>query len=58
MVLIKAVLNSLPEYYLSLFKMLRAVDEKLISLQRRFLWSKEDDSNGMTLVRWEVVQTP
>ncbi|XP_016168179.1 uncharacterized protein LOC107610679 [Arachis ipaensis] len=58
LVLIKSVLNSLPVYYLSLFKLPKAVAEKLISLQRRFLWSKEDGSNGMALVKWEVVQTP
>ncbi|XP_057720241.1 uncharacterized protein LOC130934716 [Arachis stenosperma] len=37
LVLIKSVLNSLPVYYLSLFKMPRVVAEKLISLQRKFL---------------------
>ncbi|XP_057723562.1 uncharacterized protein LOC130939475 [Arachis stenosperma] len=37
LVLIKSVLNSLPVYYLSLYKMPKAVVEKLISLQRRFL---------------------
>ncbi|XP_015960748.1 uncharacterized protein LOC107484719 [Arachis duranensis] len=37
LVLIKSVLNSLLVYYLSLFKMPKAVAEKLISLQRRFL---------------------
>nr|XP_025651867.1 uncharacterized protein LOC112747845 [Arachis hypogaea] len=58
LVLIKLVLNSLPVYYLNLFKMSKAVAEKLISLQRRFLWSKEDGSNGMALVRWKVVQAP
>ncbi|XP_072066858.1 uncharacterized protein [Arachis hypogaea] len=58
LVLIKSVLNSLPVYYLSLYKMPKAVAEKLISLQRRFLWSKEDGRNGMALVRWEVVQAP
>ncbi|KAL1326310.1 hypothetical protein AAHE18_13G219100 [Arachis hypogaea] len=58
LVLIKAVLNSLPVYYLSLYKMSKAVAEKLISLQRRFLWSKEDGRNGMALVKWEVVQAP
>ncbi|XP_072076831.1 uncharacterized protein [Arachis hypogaea] len=36
----------------------KAVAEKLISLQRRFMWSKEDDRNGMALVRWEMVQAP
>ncbi|XP_072054474.1 uncharacterized protein [Arachis hypogaea] len=39
-------------------KMPRAVADKLISLQRRFLWSKENGSNGMALVRWKVVQAP
>ncbi|XP_072062309.1 uncharacterized protein [Arachis hypogaea] len=37
LVLIKSVLNSLTVYYLSLYKMLKAIAEKLISLQRRFL---------------------
>ncbi|XP_016177686.1 uncharacterized protein LOC107619974 [Arachis ipaensis] len=37
LVLIKSVLNSLPIYYLSLYKMPKTVAEKLISLQRRFL---------------------
>ncbi|XP_016172733.1 uncharacterized protein LOC107615139 [Arachis ipaensis] len=58
LVLIKSVLNSLPVYYLSLFKLPKAVAEKLISLQRRFLWSKNDGSNGMALVKWDVVLAP
>ncbi|XP_016199040.1 uncharacterized protein LOC107640007 [Arachis ipaensis] len=60
LVLIKLVLNSLPVYYLSLYKMANAVAEKLVSLQRRFLWGKEDggEGDGMALVRWEVVQAP
>ncbi|XP_016172256.1 uncharacterized protein LOC107614629 [Arachis ipaensis] len=56
LVLIKSVLNSFPVYYLNLYKMSKAIAEKLISLQRRFLWSKEDGRNGMALVRWELVQ--
>ncbi|XP_016178774.1 uncharacterized protein LOC107621255 [Arachis ipaensis] len=52
------VLNSLPVYYLSLYKMPKAVDKKLVSLQRRFLWSKEDERQGMVLVKWEMVQAP
>ncbi|XP_072076830.1 uncharacterized protein [Arachis hypogaea] len=58
LVLIKSVLNSLPVFYLSLFKMPKAVAEKLISLQRRFMWSKKDDRNGMALVRWEMEECP
>ncbi|XP_016178055.1 uncharacterized protein LOC107620404 [Arachis ipaensis] len=40
LVVIKFMLNSLPVYYLSLYKMPKAVAETLISLQRKFLWSK------------------
>nr|XP_025625605.1 uncharacterized protein LOC112717897 [Arachis hypogaea] len=58
LVLIKSVLNSLPVYYLSLYKMPKAVAEKLISLQKKFLWSKEEGRHGIALVKWEVVQTP
>ncbi|XP_016185754.1 uncharacterized protein LOC107627434 [Arachis ipaensis] len=58
LVFIKSMLNSLPVYYLSLYKMPKAVAEKLISLQRKFLWSKEEGRNGMALVKWEVVQAP
>ncbi|XP_015955629.1 uncharacterized protein LOC107480021 [Arachis duranensis] len=47
---------SLPVYYLSLYKMPKGVAEKIIGLQRRFLWSKEDGNNGIPLVKWEVVQ--
>ncbi|XP_057720255.1 uncharacterized protein LOC130934731 [Arachis stenosperma] len=58
LVLIKSVLNSLLVYYLSLYKMPKAVAEKLIFLQRRFLWSKEDGRLGIAMIRWEVVQAP
>ncbi|XP_072056268.1 uncharacterized protein [Arachis hypogaea] len=40
LVLIKSVLNSLPVYYLSLYKISKAVADKLIALQRRFMWCK------------------
>ncbi|XP_072060197.1 uncharacterized mitochondrial protein AtMg00310-like [Arachis hypogaea] len=38
--------------------MSKAVAEKLISLQRYFLWSKENGRNGILLVKWEVVMAP
>ncbi|XP_072074455.1 uncharacterized protein [Arachis hypogaea] len=58
LVLIKSVLNSLPIYYLSLYKMPKAVADKLIALQRRFLWSNDDGNYGIPLVKWKVVQAP
>ncbi|XP_016206073.1 uncharacterized protein LOC107646401 [Arachis ipaensis] len=58
LVLIKSVFNSLPIYYLSLYKMPKAVADKLIALQRSFMWCKEDSNYGIPLVKWEVVQAP
>ncbi|XP_016207963.1 uncharacterized protein LOC107648665 [Arachis ipaensis] len=51
LVLIKSVLNSMSVYYLSLYKMPKVVAERIIGLQRRFLWSKEDGNNGIPLVK-------
>ena len=36
--LIKSVLNSLPVYFMSLFKMPKTVAAKIVKLQRRFFW--------------------
>ncbi|XP_016170676.1 uncharacterized protein LOC107613265 [Arachis ipaensis] len=49
LVLIKSVLNSLPIYYLSLYKMPKAVADKLIALQRNFMWCKENGNSGIAL---------
>ncbi|XP_015954786.1 uncharacterized protein LOC107479150 [Arachis duranensis] len=58
LVLIKSVINSLPVYYLSLYKMPSAVARRIITLQRRFLWGKDDGQPRMALVKWELVQAP
>ncbi|XP_016165230.1 uncharacterized protein LOC107607841 [Arachis ipaensis] len=55
LVLIKFVINSLPTYYLSLYKMPVTVAKK-ISLQRRFFWGKDDGQPGLALVKWEMIQ--
>jgi len=56
LVLIKSVLNSLPIYYLSLFRMPKKVAEEIISLQRKFLWGGNKEGRSLSLVRWELVQ--
>ncbi|XP_072087269.1 uncharacterized protein [Arachis hypogaea] len=48
----------LPIYYLSLYKMPNAVAQRIISLQRRFFWGKDDGRLGIALVKWELVQAP
>jgi len=56
--LIKAVLNCLPIYYLSLFCMPQKVAREIIRIQRRFLWSGEQNARFFPLVKWELVQLP
>ncbi|XP_052114148.1 uncharacterized protein LOC127745457 [Arachis duranensis] len=34
------------------------VARKIITLQRRFFWGKDDGRPGMALVKWELVQAP
>ncbi|XP_016185651.1 uncharacterized protein LOC107627320 [Arachis ipaensis] len=58
LVLIKSVINSLPIYYLSLYKMPNMVARRIIALQRKFFWGKDDGRPGMALVKWEIVQAP
>jgi len=55
-VLIKAVLNSLPLYYMSLFRMPKKVASEINRLQRRFLWSGSKEGKFNPLVRWDTVQ--
>ena len=56
--LIMAVLNCLPIYYLSIFRMLKKVAVEITKMQRKFLWSGNKEGRSNALVRWEVVQRP
>ena len=58
MVLIKSVLNNLPIYYLSIFKMPKAVAQRIINMQRKFFWCSESSQRGFPLVAWETIQRP
>jgi len=55
LVLIKAVLNSLPMYFLSIFKLLKKLAKEIIKIQRRFLWKEGKFS---ALIKWEIIQLP
>jgi len=55
LILIKSVLNSLPLYYLSLFKVPKKVANDIVRLQRKFLWCGSKEGRYMPLVNWEVV---
>ena len=56
LVMIKAVLNSLPMYYLSIFKIPKKVANDIVRIQRKFLWSGEKGGRSMPLVKWDVVK--
>ena len=57
--LIKSVLNSLPAYYMSMFKMPNAIASKIVKLQRRFFWGGISNENrGCSMVKWAHIQLP
>jgi len=58
LVSIKAVLNSLPIYYLSIFKLPKKVAQEIIKIQRQFLWSGQKERKFTELVKWEIIQRP
>ena len=49
--LIRAVLSSLPIYYLSLFKMAQGIADTIEKLMRDFLWEGGDNDSSIHLVR-------
>lgn len=58
LVLIQSVLNSIPPYYLSLFKMPKKVAKQIIRLQRDFFWHGANNKKGVPLVKWDLIQKP
>ena len=56
--MIKVVLNCMPIYYLSLFRMPKKVSKEIIRIQRRFLWSGSIEGKPMSLVSWDIIQQP
>ncbi|KAJ0844992.1 hypothetical protein HanRHA438_Chr15g0708571 [Helianthus annuus] len=58
LILIKSVLESLPVYYLSLYKAPKAVIESIESIMRRFLWAGSNEEKKISWVAWDIVTTP
>ena len=60
--LIKSVLNSLPVYYVSMFKMPKIIAQKLVNIQRRFLWGGANEPSGgnmgYTTIKWANIELP
>ena len=56
--LINSVLNALPIYLLSFFKIPQKVAHRLVALQRNFLWGGDKDYKKIPWVKWEVICLP
>ncbi|KAL6510920.1 hypothetical protein OROGR_022044 [Orobanche gracilis] len=57
-ILIKAVLENLPIYYLSLYKAPKAVIESMEKIMRRFLWAGCSVENKINWIAWNIITTP
>ena len=55
---IQSILNSIPIYFLSFFRIPKKVEDKLVSLQRRFLWGGGPDKNKIAWIKWETACLP
>lgn len=56
--LIKSVLNSLPTYYMSLFKAPQGTIDILEKIRRKFLWGGGEDRNKIHWVNWTKIIAP
>ncbi|KAH9319158.1 hypothetical protein KI387_020927 [Taxus chinensis] len=56
--LVKATLQNLPTYFMSLLKIPSSVREVVEKIQRKFLWSGTEDKKRIHLVAWKEVCKP
>jgi hypothetical protein len=57
-VLLNAVLNAIPIFYLSFFKIPLLVWKKVRHIQREFLWGCKGGSTKISWVKWDIVCKP
>jgi hypothetical protein len=56
--LIKSVIEAILVYWMSLFLIPKYVIEKIKKLSLNFLWSRDREKRGITLVKWKRVALP
>ncbi|KAH9308494.1 hypothetical protein KI387_036405, partial [Taxus chinensis] len=56
--LVKATLQNLPSYFLSMLKIPSSVREAVEKIQRNFLWSGTEEKKRIHLVAWKEVCKP
>jgi len=57
-VLLNSVLNAIPIFHLSFFKMPVKVRKKIVRIQREFLWGGVEGGRKINWVKWSVVCQP
>ena len=56
--LINSVLSALPIYLLSFFRIPKKVVQKIVSIQRNFLWGSHQEASKIPWVKWDKVCLP
>ena len=56
--MLKSVLSSIPLFFMSLFKLPSVVAEKLVRIQRNFLWGWGSDGRKIAWASWKKVCEP
>ena len=57
--LIKSVLNSLPVYYMIMFKMPKSIAMKIVKIQRSFFWGGGNgEKKNHSIVKWSSIELP
>nr|KYP36281.1 Putative ribonuclease H protein At1g65750 family [Cajanus cajan] len=56
--LINSVLSSIPLYFMSFYRLPTIVLKEIVSIQRNFLWSRDENVNKICWVRWDKVTMP
>ena len=56
--LINAILTALPIYFFSFFRAPSKVVQKLVNIQRKFLWGGGSEQRRIAWVKWETVCLP
>jgi len=53
--LIKSTMNSIPIYFLSLFRIPKKIVDRLVKLQRWFLWGVGVEQKKIAWISWESI---
>ena len=56
--LINSVLTTLPIYLLSFFRIPKKVVQKIVTIQRNFLWGGDFEANKIPWVKWDTICLP